>query len=74
MFFITNKKGETSMDKNIQHGNFARIDKHKKTEPAYQTLTVTSKKESNVNSKTPVTPVLDENVVLSKHEVDENHK
>lgn len=58
----------------IQHGNFARIEKGHKIEPVYQTITITSKRPSNVHSKEPVSPVLEENVVIAKHEVDANHK
>ncbi len=62
------------LDKNIQHGNYAKIDKGKKIDPVYSTLTITSKKESNEKSKEPVTPVLLDNVIIAKEEVDANHK
>lgn len=56
------------------HGNQARIDPNKKIDPVYQTLTLTSKQTSTVNSKEPVTPVIEDNVILAKEFVDENHK
>lgn len=62
------------MDKNIQHGNYAKINPDKKVEPVYKTLTITSKKTSNSKSKVPVTPVSLDNVLEAKKAVDENHK
>ncbi|WMJ22584.1 hypothetical protein RBG61_11380 [Paludicola sp. MB14-C6] len=56
------------------HGNHARIDPKKKINPVYQTLTLTSKQTSTENSKDPVTPVIEDNVILAKEYVDENHK
>ncbi len=62
------------MNKKILHGNKAKIDAEKKIDPVYQTLTLTSKQESNSQSVNPVTSVIDENVYLAKKFVDDNHK
>lgn len=69
-----NNSHSSTNNHQIQHGNFARVEKDHKIEPVYQTITITSKRPSNVHSKEPVSPVLEENVVIAKHEVDANHK
>lgn len=62
------------MAEKIQHGNNANLPPEKEIYPIYTTNTITSKKESNKNSKVPVSPVVQENVNFAKECVDNNHK
>lgn len=57
----------------ILHGNDAKITSNN-IEPIYKTLTVVGKNESSTNSTNPVNPVSDEDVIIAKKAVDDNHK
>lgn len=59
------------MSKKILHGNKARVEPIKSIIPAYITNTITPKK-AQLGNDVPMT--IEENAILAKEYVDENHK
>ena len=64
------KKSKTA---SVLHGNKAKFTTQN-VEPVYQTLTITPKNTTGTKVNTSVATVSDENVILAKEFVDENHK